>query len=255
MATFTELQTRVGQIVIDLPATVTAQLPTLVNEAIRELQRTHNFKVMEATTSTFTTTSATELLGACPSDFKQFRGKPIMINAQGDIERLEIAADQAEAWGYFGTSVGGEADTATLIGRPRVIYRTEPTNEAGATNFNVGPLPDQLSLYTNGNYRIRVPYWKYLATLSAGSSTNWFTVNADDFIVWQAAAEAFADDHDMEQSVLWAQKAQKKYAEIVLEDKLSRLSPAGNLIPQPDALRGPHSRGVRFGSRFTSGYR
>ena len=54
MATYGAIQTRVQQIIIDLPSSVTAQVPTLVKEAVRSLQVKHNFKVMEALSS-FTT--------------------------------------------------------------------------------------------------------------------------------------------------------------------------------------------------------
>lgn len=253
MATFTELQTRVGQIVIDLPTTVTAQLPTLVNEAMRTLQRTHNFRVMEARTSLFTTTYQTATLGAVPSDFKAFRGRPSLINQDGSVVQLEVANSQEEAWRDFGTTLGGEADEDNLMGTPKVVYLGEPSDVYGTASFAVGPIPDDLSIYTSGDYRISIPYWKYLPALSAGADYNWLTVNCDDFITFQAAAEAFFDDHDVENGTYWQQKAQARYNEIIASDKQARVAQRDILIPQPDALRTPLSRPYRFGQRWTRG--
>lgn len=253
MATFAEIKTRVGQIVIDLPTTVTAQLSTLVNEAIRTLQRTHDFRVMQATTSVFTTTNEDDALGAVPSDFKGFRGRPMMINQDGSVTRLEVLASKEEAWATFGTDAGGEADVDTLVGSPKGIYIGEPSDTAGTSAFVVAPFADDLSLYTNGNYRIVIPYWKFLPALSADADTNWFTVNCDDFITYQAAAEAFFDDHDTENGTYWQQKAAGRYQEIIASDKQARIQQRDTLIPQPDALRTPLSRATRFGQRWTRG--
>ena len=189
MATFAELQTRVEHIVIDLPTSVTAQVQTLIKEAIRSLQRDHNFKVMEAETSLLSTATATRVLSAVPSDFKELRGLPYEIMADGTVRELLNPANRVAIIREWGTTAGGEAETDLHNGNPQAILIGEPTSEAGAMNFEVYPLPDGQSLYANGQYRIVVPYWKYLTALSASSDTNWFTANAEQWIVWKAASE------------------------------------------------------------------
>lgn len=247
MATFAQLQTRVGQIIIDLPATVTAQLPSLVNEALKELQDLHNFKVMEKVSSVYTTTAESSTLATKPTDFKEFRGKPILINALGDIQRMEVVSGREEAWSYYGTDAGGEASVDVLKGRPRVLWISEPSDELGTASFQIAPLPDALSLYTNGNYRILVPYWRYLTTLSGSSDTNWFTINGEEWIVFKAASMGFFDDHNDEKGTLWANLAAGKWQQILKADKRLRASQRDTLIPQPEAMRGPLSRGGRWG--------
>jgi hypothetical protein len=253
MATYQEIQTRVGQIIIDLPTTVTAQLPTLVNEAMRSIQRQHNFRVMKSTSQLFTTTYQTAALGAVPSNFKSYRGRPVLINQDGSVQQLEVVGHQDEMTRDFGTTAGGEADADLLMGRPRVITMGDPSDVAGTMNFLVGPIPDDLSLYDDGDYRISVPYWKWMPALSASSDENWFTTYADDYLTFQAAAEGFFDDHDVENGTYWQQKAQQRLQEIIISDKQDWAIQRDILIPQPDALRTPLSRPFRFGQRWTRG--
>ncbi len=75
MADFWTLQTRVQRRVIDLPASVISEVPDLINEAIRDLQDSHNFHVMRTLTEE-TTAAATRALLAKPALFKQLRGRP-----------------------------------------------------------------------------------------------------------------------------------------------------------------------------------
>ncbi len=239
MATFLELQNAVAGIIIDTPATTLAQVPTFVKEAVRQLQTLHNFKVMEAETSIFVTATGTRTLGAVPSNFKQFRGKPYEILADGTVRELMNAADRAAVLREFGDTRGGEADTEVMSGPPAVVLRSEPSDDLGTTVFEIYPLPDGLSLYADtsaGEYRVVVPYWKYLTALSANGDQNWFTNNAEEFIKYQAAAEGFFHDHDEERGTLWTQKAQAKLKDIMLRDKILRLSGVQALVPSPDAL-------------------
>jgi hypothetical protein len=132
-----------------------------------------------------------------------------------------------------------------MSGPPSVILRGEPTDELGATNFEVYPLPDGLSLYSNtdaGEYRIVIPYWKYLTVLSAGGDQNWFTNNAEEYIRFDAASQAFFADHDEERGTLWKQRASEQFKDILYRDKLLRLSGFDTLVPSPDV------EGSRLGS-------
>jgi hypothetical protein len=118
--------------------------------------------------------------------------------------------------------------------------------------FEVYPLPDGLSLYANssaGEYRIRVPYWKFLPALT-GSGTNWFTANAEEWIVFEATSDGFFMDHDEQRGTLWAQRASAKWADVLLADKRLRLSPVTHLVPNPNAggSRMIYGRGT-FGGR------
>lgn len=248
MATFLQLQQRVAHTVIDLPASVTAQLPTLINEAIRELQRAHVFQVCESTISA-TTVEGTRTLVSRPSNFHRWHSKPFLIEVDGSTRHLEWASSQLAAMRDFGTALGGEADTDLLSGHPVALIETDPTDELGTTSIEVYPLPDGNSLYSDGEYRIRIPYVKYLTALSADGSQNWFTNNAEEYIVFKASAQAFFLDWDSEKGTLWTQLATAKQKEVIMLDKKQRLSQLTELVPQPAARGSWLGRRDRIGGR------
>jgi len=232
MANFGELQTQVQDAIIDLPTVTINQIPNFIRQAIRKLQRKHNFKVMEAQSGLFTTTLHTRSIGAVPTNFKEFRGRPMEVSLQGRVRRLAIAQRNEEALAMFGWEVaGGGIDPATIAGRPMALGVSPSSDEAGVYAFHVFPLPDGLSLFSGGEYRIVVPYYRYLTPLSAAGDTNWFTTNAEEWAVQQAAAFGFFHDHDEERGTLWTQRAATEYKDILLADKYFRLSGFETLVP------------------------
>ena len=233
MATYAELQDQVAGIIIDTPTVVLNQIPQFIKEAVREVQTKHNFRVMQAVSSVYTTTAETTLLATVPTDFKEYRGRPYLINASGGTSPLSVVQDAQQAVQAYGTDAGGEADTDTLVGRPRAITQL-PTDNLGGAAFHVWPLPDELSLYDNGNYRIVIPYWKYLPALSSGADTNWFTLNAEEWIKYKAAATAFWADHDEERGTFWEQRAAKQFKDIIIRDKYAALAGFNTLVPRFD---------------------
>jgi len=248
MATFLELMTEVRGNIIDLPTFVTNNVPAYVNRAIRELQNKHNFKVMEADSGVLVTAPDTRVLSAVPANFKEYRGTPYVINVQGDTRELIVGISRETAEHDVTTDAGGEADPEMVIGPPRIILQSEMT-EQGASNWEVWPLSDALSLYANGEYRIRVPYWKYLAELSGSTDTNWFTVNGPEWIIRTATAMGFAADHNLDSSAYWTQLAAAKYQEVVNLDKRYRLSGVQNLVPHGDVWGNKHVNTRAFWSR------
>lgn len=232
MATFLELKDDTEAIVIDLPSAVVSAVPTLVNNAMRTLQQ-HNFKVMEANAS-FTTVVGVRSL-TMPTDFKEFRGAPWMIEDTDGTKRLMYLAESEEAT--------LTAFTDDDEGRPMVLLDDVPTTEAGLRVWSIYPLPDGLSDYSDGEYRIKVPYYKYLTALSASGDSNWLTNNASEYITFKAVAEAFARDWDEQRSAVWEQKAALKYAEAVKKDKYYRVSSVNNIVP---LYRGVNSPKIRW---------
>ncbi len=235
MGTFVQIQTRVKRRVIDLPASVTAEVPELVNEAIRSLETRHDFKVMETESSTFTTTVAIRSIGAVPSDFKKLRGRPFYVRNDGSIRRLLNPHARMAAERTF-----TRAD-ANDKGKPALILDAEPDKD-GARNFEVYPFPDGSSDYSGGEYRIIVPYWRFLADLSADADTNWFTVNAEEYVIFAATSEAFFLDWDEERAQIWSEKATQKANEIILADKHFRMAGVSTIVPHRD-VNAPRLRG------------
>lgn len=233
MGTYGSIQDRVQGRVIDLPTFVNSEVPTLVNSAIKILQDQHNFKVMETLMSAQQTTVSTRVLTTLPSAFKEFNGDPYYITDLGDTYFLSVA----------GTRQGLTAEYANDdAGRPRSLFISEPT-DTGAANLEVYPLPDGNSDYDNGEYRIYIPYYRYLTALSADADTNWFTVNAEEYIVEKATSLAFMLDWDYDSAALWGQAAEGWKKDIVKRDKMQRLVGFDTLVPH---YRGANSPRVRF---------
>ena len=221
MATFSEIQTRVTRRVIDAPASVVTEVPALINEAMKALQERHNFRVMETLSSLYVTVAATRALAVVPSDWKEARGNPWYVpNTAGPIRPMKYSANRPAV-----QSVVNPTDT----GYPRFLLESEPT-DAGARNLEIWPLSDSRSDYSGGQYRIYVPYWRFLPALSAGADTNWFTVNAEEYLIHVATGQAFSLNWDESRLVLWTQLGENKYNQAVKRDKMARLAGVNTLV-------------------------
>ena len=236
MADFLTIQTRVTRRVIDLPPAVTAEVPTLVNEAMRELQDEHNFKVMEAATAQLLTAQSTHTLAAVPSDYKEARGKPYEVLFDGSTRDLVHAANIQAVLDRF------TLNDLNDIGAPGVILDGEPTDVLNARSFEFYPFSDGNSDWGDGEYRVVIPYWRFVPALSGDGDTNWFTNNAEKWLTFRATAEAFALDWDEERSIFWDARAAAEKNRVVNRDKLYRLGGVGTLAPHKD-VNTPKLRG------------
>ncbi len=230
MATFAQIQTRVRTRLIDLPSATLAEVPTLVKEAHHELQSRHNFWVMQETVSANTDALVRNLV-AVPSDYKENRLEPYYTEYTGKIVPMRFAKSTRELNGIF------EADDT---GPPSRIIRGETTNVAGASSFEVWPLSDTQSDWSDvpsGEYRITVPYWKYLPVLSADADEDWFTNNmmGEQFIIAQAVGHGFMINWDADKEAEWLAIAESKYQKIVAEDKRLWFSGQDTFTPHQGA--------------------
>lgn len=211
--TFSTLQTRVQTRVIDLPSAVSAEIPTLINDAIHFLCAQHNFKVMEGETNYTTTSSTTShILGTIPTDWKEPRNQPYYISSVGWTKEMLWQPNRDLVYRRWApldpNQIGpprdlflGEASNSTVPPVPN------PDQDMGFLNVEVYPFSDSQSDYSDGQYRIHVPYWRYLPELSAGSDHNWFTDWCDRFLIDYATADAFALDWDEAREGFWRAKA------------------------------------------------
>lgn len=229
MATYAELQAETLLLVIDTPTAVQNLVPSMVRRAVRKLQVKHNFKCMEAET-TFITASLNRTLGDRPTDWKMPRGNPYYIEQLGQTRDLQWVSARADAQARWGTSTDFD------YGRPQGVYEDDLSQV-----FTVYPFPDTLSDYSDGNYRVTVPYWKYLGNLIAPGDTNWFSDNADEFIVYTAASDCFYANEDETRAQLWKTRAQMEYKDIVMVDKDRRLGETQQLVPHLGAYK-PHTQ-------------
>ena len=228
MTDFSTLQTRVNRRVIDLPVAVTAEVPTLINEVIRDLADEHNFRVMEAEAA-FTTADATRLLGTI-SDLKEIRSRPYIRLGEGGTlgtRNIDFIPTKVEVVKLY--SIDDPVDT----GEPRHLLQIAKDKDTVA-DFEVYPFPDLFSQWNDGNHRVVIPYWKYLANLSLAADTNWFTTNAVQYIILEATSRAFYLNWDENRGALWSERAAVHGRRAVKVDKRSRLGRSTTLTPRTD---------------------
>lgn len=259
--TYSELQSRVNTRVIDLPTAVQSEVPLLVNEALYELQTRHNFKVMEAEMGAFTQIYNRVLQTGAPANpvqpalfnwpyqstsianlsvqvnvaggFKEFDGEPTFVRYQdGSVRFITIAPARRSIYGTF-----TEGDNSF----PNVILLAPPSDSSNNTLLEVYPLPDGLSDWPDGEYRIQIPYFQYVAPLVNPTDSNWLTMNphGERFIVFWATGDAFALDWDTQHEQEWKAKAELELKWIIKADKMLRLSPVNEFAI--------HDRGVYQG--------
>ncbi len=228
MATFAELKSEVQSLLIDADTVVQNLTGKWVNRAIRKLEAKHNFKVMEASQS-FTTTAFQRRLGSRPGDWKMARGKPYYIESLGEIRKFGWAPSESEALAATGNNVDLD------WGRPRLIFDNDLPGE-----FDIYPYPDGLSDYDDGEYRVVVPYWKFLGQLISDSDTNWFTTNAEQWIIYQSVAEGFYANEDEARAQTWETRGMREYKDVLWLDKARRMGDVENFIPHLGAIS-PHT--------------
>jgi hypothetical protein len=175
VATFAGLQERVSRIIspfIPQDDAVWRSLPSSINGVITRMQEYHQFKIQEAEANLVTTLS-TRLLGALPTDWLRPRSRPYLRTFNGTYIELDYEMDATIVQRQWSTVDQGE---------PRIIEET-------TTGFNVWPLSDASSDYVDTQYRVNIPYWKYLPALASGTDTNWFSVNAETAVAYAASGE------------------------------------------------------------------
>lgn len=232
MATFLEIKNDVAALVIDTPTSVISAIPTLVNEAIRSMQRDYNYRAMEQS-SAFVTAEGVLELGTI-ANFKEYRDKgPYMLKKLTRARKLL-------------TALGPDIDQAVLSSSD---YPEEPEFISNSVNvstgvwtFSLAPYPDTNSDWDDGNYRIIIPSYVYTADLTLDGDNNWFTNNARDYIVYKATGEAFGRDWDYDSMAIWLQRASEKLKEIRKADKLNRVSSVDALVPMWEGANQPQVR-------------
>jgi hypothetical protein len=238
---------------IDTPAAVQAEVPTLVAEAQTFLQATHNFNVMKseaAFTTTTNPTNPTHIIGQIPSNWKEPRGSPyynLQIGSTRELDWLPNRQFTYRQWDPTDPhSVGPPRNM--LLGEP--VYDPDTPDYLNADlNIEVYPYPDGLSDWTTapvGEYRIKIPYWAFLPVLSANTDDNWFTEHATNFLIDFATSRGFELDWDDQRAAIWRTKALGNYdgiqnttlggwARVAINlDKSMSFAPGRVLVPRRD---------------------
>ena len=216
MTTFADLKSEVQDLVIDLPTRVQARVGDYVNRAVEDLQVKYNFRVMRALHEV-NTVVATRSLGNLPSNWKEPRLRPWYKDQTGNETPLEWIGDEdEELYKQYATTDANDK------GPPSHLFARD-IDDLGTKRLEVYPFPDGLSDWTSspvGEYRMVLPYYKFLAVLSGDTDANWFTNKATEYIVHQAAGHAFTADWDEQRAAVHFQLA------ITKERKPKRLDAA-----------------------------
>jgi len=227
MATLNEITLKVNRRLIDTTAATTAESTILVNRALRMIQELRNFKIMEEQVE-YTTVQAQQLLNALPSDFKSSRGAPWIHEWDGGTTLIEWGPSIEEMAKLF------PLDDVTVTGQGKPVYVLWNNNQ-----IEVYPYPDDKSNFAGGgDWRVVVPYWKFIPDLVNPSDTNWFTSNAEWFLVFQAVAESFYINWDEERARMWEERAAIEFKKAKKFDKNAVMTRQSDTLTPRYAVRG-----------------
>jgi len=231
VATFSEIQTKVQTWLRDFPTDTLAEIPSLINDSQRELQRQHNFRVMEAVVS-LTTVDATNDLGTI-ADFKEPRADPFWTDLDGGTTPF----DWQPSLDYLVQRYQADSE-----GSPKYLY-WEETSGAGVAGIQVFPLSDGLSQHPGGQYPITIPYWKFLPALSGAGDTNWFTIFGDKYLRLHAVGWGHMLNLDEDRAGPYLRAADIEAQLIIRADKLTR-------VKRPNVFRYSVNAGNQMGRQI-----
>lgn len=246
MASFSTLQTRITNRLIDAPPNVIASVPDFINLAMRDLMDDTNFPVMKAVTQ-FNTVQNTRALGVMPGDYKERRGEAYWLDQVGKPLFMRWYTSHEGAIRRFSPQ---ELKTTgiqlTDVGQPQQLTIATPLSASGSTvdgpqNVEVWPLPDAGGFDLSGDgvtptYTIYVPYWRYLTPLSQPNDTNWFTENCEQYIMYQALGHSFMADWDEQRAAGQFALAAQYATKIKRKAANEAASPMQGMAVRSDAL-------------------
>ncbi len=222
MADFAGIRKRVKNYLLDLPEGIEPEIPYWINKAVQDAENRHNFRHMEAT-EPFVTVRGVRRLGDVPKRWKETREDPWILKGDLSTTKLAWAPSEDEMIRIFNNDP--EADS----GEPEFVLERGDTLDAF-------PFPDGASLNPDKEYRVNLPYWRYSPPLVKDDDTNWFTDNAEHYMVYAAAAEGFLFNYDEARAAVWIGKADIELKKITRVDKRSKLPKRLSLTPIRDAL-------------------
>lgn len=214
---FGDIQDRVKFYILDEVPEVTALVPVWINEAMRAAENRFSFLHMQAEQS-YTTTEGNHALGSLPDRFKRPREHPYRLRDDGDITEIDLTYDLS----HINRRFNSEPDDG---GKPLMLF-------VDGNQLKVYPAPDGSSDYSDGDYRIHLPFWQYTAELSSTSDTNWWTDNFPFYLIYQAASEGLIAMRDPDNAAPLAQKAQQEYRRARVEDGRERVPENMTLRPR-----------------------
>ena len=231
-----QVMTRASANCLGLDTTILQNLQAFVQSAVLQLQFIHNFQIMKAevpyvTSSTPSSSPQSHILGVIPAGgagvapaWKEPRGTPYFLRQDGTARHLDWQPTREymyRKWapydvnqvGNRGISCWEPANLATLFDSSGATSATTeadthpPDYNLTTMNIEVYPFPDGNSDWSDGNYRVQIPYWGYVPPLLAAADSNWFTVNAIEFLVSCTTALCFEAAMDPKGASYWNSRA------------------------------------------------
>jgi hypothetical protein len=220
MADRDNIADRVAGILIDDNPDAVARIVPEIQKAQSDLEtRSYKFLVQEAVISpTPQCTTGSPELCAVPSDW---------IEPNGDPFFYQIAPfDQI---GFVTPPLSWESSIEEML----KIYppALSPSTYSMPSLLYIEPILGKiyLSPWPDDTYTIWVPYYKRLASLAAGSDSNWWTDNAEDYLAFRAAARVLSFNRDPEY-MKYEVMAEAEFKRLKRVDKLARYRKHGSRV-------------------------
>lgn len=215
MADRDSIQARVEALIIDTPAATVAEIPGWIQAGQKDAEDelVGGFLCMETDVSTKTTASTQLLLTKNARWLRRMNARPYYVDGND--------AHRYMAWIH-------------TIEELHKLYPTDPPTDGSPKHIR----EDKTSIYVYPGSDSNAPgggqdaddeYYVHIwalyreETLSLGASTNWFTANAENYLVYYAGAEALAYNEAYEKSAIWMLRARAELKKLVRADKLARL--------------------------------
>lgn len=228
MAQFSELKDRVQSYLIDVSSDATGQIPAFLRQAQSEIEDRHGFMAMKASIERATVASDGHSFIDLPTGWLRPRDDPFSTDGLGAIRPMGWILERYERNRLYPSTLTVGAPRHLMIGDPNI------------SKLEVYPIPDGLAPGTNdGEYIISCPYWSRLSTLSASSDSNWFSTNADHYLIWRAAAIGLAFNWGDDRAGVFAKMANDEMQKLIRTDKKSNVLRRLDLSPR----RGPYDMG------------
>lgn len=186
IASYSELQTAVGNWLNR--SDLTSIIPDFIMLGERRIYRDLRIRAMETALNSAISSGVLSV----PSDYIDLKSARIDGTPVQALKRTSV------------DYIYHKYPTRSSSGRPVFIARE-------SSNFIFGPYPDS-------NYTVKGIYYARLTALSVSNTTNWFTINAPDILLWASlcAAEPYLKNDS--RLVLWQSHYELTKNEIQRED-------------------------------------
>jgi hypothetical protein len=226
---FDTIVTNVENYLLDLPAETVALVPTWVNEAIKDAEKRYNFTHMKREQLLIETTVNQRFLIAIAANWKEDRVLPYLTDNNGFTGEIDWAPSNSDMVRQYSD------DPTVDIGAPQFLLN-EYDETLETYVYNVFPYPDGQSQYTNGEYRVNIPYYAYTGDLS-GSENNFITNNGEFYVIYKAVAMGMFFNRDEQRGGAYDQLAEREYKKLKNQDKRTKNQRRNELTIRTQANR------------------